>query len=51
MALIRSQRAAIQKQLERGFDCVRDGLTVAEVKTLTASAQQGKIVSLVRLAA
>jgi len=51
MALIRSQKAAIQKQLERGFNCVRDGLTVSEVRTLTAAAQQGKVVSLVRLTA
>jgi len=51
MALIRSQKAAIQKQLERGFDCVRDGLSIEEVRTLTAAAQQGKVVSLVRLAA
>jgi len=51
MALIRSQKAAIQRQLERGFDCVRDGLTVSEVQMLTEAAQQGKVVSLVRLAA
>jgi len=51
MKLIRSQKAAIQKQLERGFDCVRDELTVAEVKMLTADAQQSKVVSLVRHAA
>jgi len=51
MQLIRSQKPAIQKQLQDGFGCVRDGLTIAEVKILTAAAQQGKVVSLVRLAA
>jgi len=51
MSLIRSQKPAIQEQLIKGFDCVRDGLTVAEVKTLTEAAQHGKNVSVVRLAA
>jgi len=41
MALIRSQKEAIQKQLQDGFDCTRDGLTVAEVKTLTAALTEG----------
>jgi len=35
MALIRSHKQAIQKQLEQGFDCVRDGLTVAEARMLS----------------
>jgi len=51
MALIRTNKTAIQKQLEQGFDCVRDELSIAEVKTLTAAAQRGCVVSLVRLAA
>jgi len=46
MALIRSQKTAIQKQVERGFGCVRDGLSIAEVKALTAAAQRGCVVSL-----
>jgi len=44
MELIRSQKAEIQKQLREGFDCVRDGLTVAEARVLTEAAQQGKMV-------
>jgi len=48
MQLIRANKPAIQKQLERGFDCVRDGLSIAEMKTLTAAAQRGYAVSLVR---
>jgi len=51
MALIRSQKTAIQRQLEKGFDCVRDGLSIAEVEALTAAAQRGYAVSLVRHAA
>jgi len=41
MELIRSQKTAIRKQLEQGFDCVRDELSIAEAKTLTAAAQMG----------
>jgi len=51
MRLIRIHKLAITQQLLSGFDCVRDGLSVAEVKILTAAAQQGKTVSMVRLAA
>jgi len=51
MALIRSQKEAIQKQLQDGFDCTRDGLTVAEVRALTAASQRGCVDSLVRHAA
>jgi len=43
MKLIRSQKPAIKKQLQDGFNCVRDGLSIAEVKALTAAAQQGCI--------
>jgi len=48
MALIRSQEAAIREQLERGFDYVRDGLMVEEVRTLLEASQRGYAVSLVR---
>jgi len=41
MQLIRANKPAIQKQLQDGFDCTRDGLTVAEVKTLTAALTEG----------
>ncbi|MDQ6955201.1 MAG: hypothetical protein Q9M20_07125 [Mariprofundaceae bacterium] len=40
MQLIRSHKSTIQEKLIDGFDCVRDGITVAEFKTLTAA--QGK---------
>jgi len=46
MQLIRANKPAIQKQLQDGFDCTRDGLTVAEVKTLTAASQRGCVVRL-----
>ncbi|MDX8384771.1 MAG: hypothetical protein R8M45_11870 [Ghiorsea sp.] len=49
MSLIRTHKAAIQEKLVSGFDCIRDSITVAELKTLTAAAGQGKIVSVVRL--
>lgn len=51
MQLLLANKPAIQKQLKTGFDCVRDGLSIAEIKMLTAAAQQGKNVSVVRLVA
>jgi len=43
LALIRSHKAAIQKQLETGFDWVRDGLSYADVKALTATCYHGRV--------
>jgi len=43
--------AITDKELERGFSCLRDEFSIAEVKTLTAASQRGCVVSLVRLAA
>ncbi|MDQ6955526.1 MAG: hypothetical protein Q9M20_08800 [Mariprofundaceae bacterium] len=42
MRLIRSHKTGIQESLAGGFDCVRDGITIAEIKTLTVAAAQGK---------
>jgi len=50
MDLIRNNKPAIQQQLLDGFDCVRDELTVDEVKRLSAAAEY-RAMPLARLAA
>jgi len=35
MALIQANKAAIQEQLKQGFDCLRDGLSIAEARMLS----------------